>query len=44
MTCDLEAATLKIDQLAFIRDLLEEKSLAEYNSVNITMKLKASLK
>lgn len=38
LTYDLETATLKIDQSAFIRDLLEKKDLAGWNSVNIPMK------
>lgn len=38
LTYDLETANLKIDQSAFIRDLLEEKDLAGWNSVNIPMK------
>lgn len=34
----MEAGTLKFDQSAFIRDLLEEENLTDCNSVNISMK------
>lgn len=33
-----DVSTLKIDQLAFIYDLLEEKNLINCNSINILMK------
>lgn len=35
---DLKAETLKIDQSAFIQDLLESENITDYNSVNIPMK------
>lgn len=37
VTRDLDAGTLKINQSAFIRDLLEEENLMDCNSVNIPM-------
>lgn len=39
ITRDLEVGTLKINQSAFIKNLLEEKDLARNNSVNIPMKV-----
>lgn len=38
VTRNWDSAILKIDQSAFIRDLLEKKNLADYNSVNILIK------
>ena len=38
VTRDLVAGTLKIDQSAFVRDLLEEEDLVDCNSVSIPMK------
>lgn len=38
VTRNWDAGTLKIDQSAFIRDLLEEENLTDCNSVNIPMK------
>lgn len=38
VTRNWDSATLKIDQSAFIRNLLKEKNLADCNSVNIPMK------
>lgn len=38
VTRDLQAGTMKIDQSAFIRDLIEEESMSDCNSVNIPMK------
>lgn len=35
---DLKAETLKIDQSAFIQDLLENENITDDNSVNIPMK------
>lgn len=38
VTRNWDAATLKIDQSAFIRDLLEEENLTDCNAINIPMK------
>lgn len=38
VTQNLETRTLKVDQSAFICDLLKEKNLMDCNLVNITMK------
>lgn len=38
MTCNWDKRTLKINQSAFIRDLLKEKNLTDNNAVNIPMK------
>ena len=38
ITCKLAKKTLKIDQLLFIKNLLEEKNLTKYNVHNILIK------
>ena len=39
VTRDLDTGTLKIDQSAFIRNLLESENMTDCNSVNIPMKV-----
>lgn len=44
MTRDLKVAILKIDQSAFIRDLLDEKNLVKCNFIKISMKTGSVIK
>lgn len=44
MTQNWDVATLKIDQSAFIQDLLEKKNLTDWNAVNIPMKASSFIK